>query len=233
MIIAIDGPAGSGKSTVAKLVAEKLGFAYLDTGAMYRAVAWRALEQGVSLDDVDALTNIAQRDTISFGYEPGEHLPGRVFIAGEDVTQAIRTPEVDVAVSPVSAVASVRHALVAQQQAIGGRQDTVMEGRDIGTVVFPNAECKIFLTASPEVRANRRLEQNIRRFGKDAVGLNHEEILADIIRRDKYDSEREASPLQAADDALELDTSDMSIDEVVHWIADKAAQLSGREYAEQ
>lgn len=222
MIIAIDGPAGSGKSTVAKLVAKKLGFAYLDTGAMYRAVAWRALETGVGVDDEAALTAIAEHDTISFGYETGESLPSKVYSAGKDVTRQIRTPETDAAVSPVSAVAAVRAALVAQQQAIGAGQDTVMEGRDIGTAVFPHAELKIFLTASPEVRAQRRLDQNLKRFGADAVQQDKEEVLVGIIRRDKLDSEREASPLKAADDALILDTSNMSIDEVVDWIADKA-----------
>ena len=226
MIIAIDGPAGSGKSTVAKLVAEKLDFAYLDTGAMYRAVAWRALEQGVDLANSDALEEIATHDLIRFGYLEGECLPNQVFIADENVTTQIRTPEVDVAVSPVSATASVRTALVAQQQQIGSEQDTVMEGRDIGTVVFPDAEVKIFLTATPEVRAERRLKQNIERFGKDAEGLSAEEILADIMRRDAYDSNRETSPLKPADDAIELDSSNMSIEEVVDWIADKARAAS-------
>lgn len=226
MIVAIDGPAGSGKSTVAKLVAEVLGFAYLDTGAMYRAVAWRALQKGVALDDADALEAISVYDPIRFGYEEGEHLPSQVFIAEEDVTKQIRTPEVDVAVSPVSATASVRVALVAQQQQIGALQDTVMEGRDIGTVVFPDAELKVYLTASPEVRAERRLKQNEERFGLDAGGMTREEVLQDIIRRDKYDSERAASPLRPADDALMLDTSDMTIDEVVEWISSKARELS-------
>lgn len=221
MIIAIDGPAGSGKSTVAKLVAQKLGFAYLDTGAMYRAVAWRALKLGVDLTDEAALTAIATNDPIRFGYHAGEVLPSEVFIANEEVTKEIRTPETDVAVSPVSATPGVRLALVAQQQRIGALQDTVMEGRDIGTVVFPGAELKVFLTATPEVRAERRFKQNVRRFGAKAEAMSQEEILADIIRRDTYDSEREHSPLKAADDALVLDTSSMSIDEVVDWIASK------------
>lgn len=225
MIIAIDGPAGSGKSTVAKLVAQRLGCAYLDTGAMYRAVAWRALETGVALDDEPALTAIALNDPISFGYQEGEPLPSKVFIADEDVTKQIRTPEADVAVSPVSAVPSVRVALVDQQRRIGKMQDTVMEGRDIGTAVFPHAELKIFLTATPEVRAERRLKQNAERFkGKEGL-QTREEVLADIIRRDTYDSQREASPLMAAEDALTLDTSDMSIEEVVSWIVARAQDL--------
>lgn len=226
MIIAIDGPAGSGKSTVAKLVAQKLNYAYLDTGAMYRAVAWRALETGVAVDDEEKLTAIATNDPISFGYEEGEPLPSKVFIAGEDVSKEIRTPETDVAVSPVSAVPAVRVALVDQQRRIGRTQDTVMEGRDIGTAVFPDAELKVFLTATPEVRAQRRLKQNAERFGADAEMQSEEEVLASIIRRDKYDSEREASPLMAASDALTLDTSEMTIDEVVSWIVERAYETA-------
>jgi len=222
MIVAIDGPAGSGKSTVAKLAAEKLGFAYLDTGAMYRAVTWRALEMGIAVDDELALTAIASNEPIRFGYLEGEHLPSEVFINEVDVTREIRTPDTDHAVSPVSAVLGVREALVAQQQRIGALQDTVMEGRDIGTAVFPDAELKVFLTASPEVRAARRLDQNAERFGKEAEGMDREQILAEIIRRDKLDCEREYSPLKAAEDALILDTSNMSIDEVVDWIVSHA-----------
>lgn len=222
MIIAIDGPAGSGKSTVAKLVAEKLGFAYLDTGAMYRAVAWLALKRGISPSNDEALVAIATKESICFGYREGESLPSQVIIANEDATQAIRTPEVDAVVSEVSAVPGVRSALVAQQQNIGALQDTVMEGRDIGTAVFPEAELKVFLTATPEVRAARRVDQNAQRFSEGENAQKAEEVLADIIRRDTYDSERKTSPLKAARDALELDTSALSIDEVVDWIASKA-----------
>lgn len=224
MIIAIDGPAGSGKSTVARLVAEKLGFAFLDTGAMYRAVAWRALERGLALDDEAALTRIATDEEIRFGYLAGEHLPSEVFINEENVTEQIRSPEADLAVSPVSATLGVRTALVAQQRRMGAEQDIVMEGRDIGTVVFPEAEVKVFLTASPEVRAERRYKQNAERLDSGAKGelMSQEQILADIIRRDKYDSERQYSPLKPAADALILDTSDMSIEAVVEWISAKA-----------
>jgi cytidylate kinase len=217
MIIAIDGPAGSGKSTVAKLVAGQLGFAYLDTGAMYRAVAVLAVEQNLDLSDNKALANLATSAKISFGYLPGEPLPSQVFINGQDVTAAIRTPAIDVAVSPVSATAEVRTALVEQQRIIGAAQDTVMEGRDIGTVVFPNAELKVYLTASPEARAARRTAQNAQRHGADEQ-LSEAEVLADIKRRDKYDSERAVAPLKPAEDSIELDTTDLSIDQVCQRI---------------
>lgn len=227
MIIAIDGPAGSGKSTVAKHTAKILGFAYLDTGAMYRAVAWRALETGTDLNDEAALSAIAANDPIYFGYMPEEPLPSKVYIADKEVTREIRSPEVDAAVSPVSAVPGVREALVAQQQQIGSKQHTVMEGRDIGTAVFPQAELKVFLTARPDVRAARRLEQNAVSFGGEIKNQSKEDILARLIRRDRFDSEREASPLKAAPDALVLDTSNMTVNEVVTWIADKARKLEG------
>ena len=160
MIIAIDGPSGAGKSTVAKAVAKKLGFSCLDTGAMYRAVAWRALQDGVPFDDDAALGRLARTHDIAFGHEPGDPAPKSVSIGGEDVTRAIRTAEIDRAVSPVSAAPSVREALVGQQRRIGRAGDYVVEGRDIGTVVFPEAEVKVFLTASDEERAHRRVRQN-------------------------------------------------------------------------
>ena len=146
MIIAIDGPSGAGKSTVAKAVAKKLGFSCLDTGAMYRAVAWRALQDGVPFDDDAALGRLARTHDIAFGHDPGDPAPKSVSIGGEDVTRAIRTAEIDRAVSPVSAAPSVREALVGQQRRIGRAGDYVVEGRDIGTVVFPEAEVKVFLT---------------------------------------------------------------------------------------
>jgi len=216
MIIAIDGPAGSGKSTVAKLVAVRLGFAYLDTGAMYRAVTVRAINDGLDPDDEQAVAAIAQLAPITFGYTKGEALPSAVFIDGEDVTFDIRTPEADLYVSPVSALPAVRAALTEQQRRLGSERDTVMEGRDIGTVVFPHAEVKVFLTATPEERAHRRALQNVER-GIDQT--DEAVILADIIRRDTYDSSREVAPLAAAADAVIIDTTDLTIDEVVDRIA--------------
>ena len=159
MIIAIDGPSGAGKSSVSKEVARKLGFNCLDTGAMYRAVAWKAVQLGAALDDAEAVGEIARTYAIEFLHEPGNPQAIGVLIGGSDVTSAIRTAEIDRAVSPVSAQVSVREALVAQQQRIGRAGDYVVEGRDIGTVVFPDAEVKVFLTASNEERARRRAEE--------------------------------------------------------------------------
>ncbi len=215
MIIAIDGPAGSGKSTVAKAVAARLGFRYLDTGAMYRAVAFHALEAGVPLDDDEAVSKIAATQTIEFAHEGGSTLPTRVLIGGEDVTAAIRTPEVDAAVSPVSALKSVRELMVQQQRVLAEGHDVVVEGRDIGTVVLPHAQLKVFLTASPEERARRRgLEQRAA-----GAAVTDDDVLAAIVRRDAYDSSRAHSPLTTAEDAVILDTTGLTIPEVVEAVA--------------
>jgi cytidylate kinase len=222
MIIAIDGPAGSGKSTVARLLARELGFAYLDTGAMYRAVAWRALEDRVDLteplcaESAARIREIARDEVIDFGFSQGDPLPSQVLIDGKDVTAQIRTPETDRAVSPVSADPGVRTALTGQQRAFGQHHDTVMEGRDIGTVVFPDAEVKVFLTASAEERARRRAWQNAEKAGRDTASAEEVAlILKDILRRDAYDSSREVAPLILAPDSWELDSTGMTIDEVV------------------
>ena len=159
MIIAIDGPSGAGKSTVAKAVAKELGFSCLDTGAMYRAVAWRALHDGVSLEDAEAVGALAHSCTISFRHEQGDPVPRRVFVDDVEVTGAIRTAEIDRSVSAVSAVPAVRQALLDQQRRIGSEGNYVVEGRDIGTEVFPNAEVKVFLTASAEESAQRRVRE--------------------------------------------------------------------------
>lgn len=215
VIIAIDGPSGAGKSTVSKDVATELGFSCLDTGAMYRSIAWRALHDGVALDDAAALGEIARACDIEFVHEPGNPSPIGVKIAGDDVTSAIRTTEIDRAVSPVSAVPAVREALVAQQQRIGLSGDYVVEGRDIGTVVFPDAEVKVFLTASDEARARRRVLQNEQR----GVGsTDFDTVLADIIRRDEIDSNRAASPLAPAPDAVHIDSSHLTKQQVVERI---------------
>jgi len=221
MIIAIDGPSGAGKSSVTKLVALELGFSCLDTGAMYRAITWKALEDGVDVNDAEALGELARSCTIDFEHEAGDPSPKRVLIDGIDVTAEIRTQRIELKVRPVSAVPAVREALVAQQQRIGRAGNYIVEGRDIGTVVFPDAEVKVFLTASAEERARRRVAQNAER----GVGsVDYEAVLADIIRRDEYDSSRDVSPLKPADDAVLLDSSPLTIEEVVQAIVDLARE---------
>ncbi len=221
MIVAIDGPSGAGKSTVAKAVAKKLGFSCLDTGAMYRAVAWRAVQDGAPLDDEAACGRIAREREISFGHEAGDPVPRRVLVDGEDVTDAIRTAEIDRAVSPVSALPAVREALLSQQRRIGAAGDYVVEGRDIGTVVFPDAAVKVFLTASDEERALRRVRQNA---GRGLGSVDYDEVLADLRRRDERDSTRETAPLKPAADAVRIDSTGRSIDDVIDAICDLAAR---------
>lgn len=222
MIIAIDGPSGAGKSTVAKAVAKSLDFSCLDTGAMYRAVAWQALQLGVALDDEEGLGRIARDYEISFRHEQGDPVPRRVFMGDTEVTEAIRTAEIDRAVSPVSAVPAVRAALLDQQRRIGNAGDYVVEGRDIGTVVFPQAEVKVFLTASDEERAHRRVRQNVDR----GIGsIDYDEVLADLRRRDERDSTRKTAPLRAAEDAVRIDSTDHYIEEVIDQICALAAQV--------
>lgn len=225
MIVAIDGPSGAGKSTVAKAVAKELGFSCLDTGAMYRAIAWSALQDGVSLDDGQGCALIARSKEIAFGHAEGDPVPRRVFIDGVEITDEIRTAEIDRSVSTVAAHTGVREALVCQQRRIGSSGDYVIEGRDIGTVVFPNAEVKVFLTASNEERARRRVEQNAQR---GLGSTDYDEVLADIVRRDERDSSREASPLAPADDAVFVDSTGQGIDEVIATISSLAREASRR-----
>jgi len=215
MIIAIDGPAGSGKSTVAKHVARSLGFHYLDTGAMYRAVAYRVLSQGLRPSDESAAVAVALSEEVSFGHEPGEPLPSRVFIGGQDVTEAVRTPEVDEAVSAVAKLPRVREAMVRQQRHLAQADDIVVEGRDIGTVVFPDAELKVYLTASPEERARRRAAQQVAR----GLSVDENAVRESLLRRDAADEGRDHSPLAAAGDAVAVDTTGMTLDEVVAEVA--------------
>lgn len=221
MIVAIDGPSGAGKSTVAKAVAKKLGFSCLDTGAMYRSVAWLAVQKGIPLDDDARLGELAGACCIEFGHVEGDPIPKQVFIDGHDVTVAIRTSDIDKAVSPVSAAPSVREAMVLQQRRIGAKGDYVIEGRDIGTTVFPDAEVKVFMTASDEERAHRRVRQNVDR----GVGsIDYEEVLADLKRRDEYDSNRASSPLRPADDAVMMDTTGLYIEQVIDVICQLATE---------
>ena len=224
MIIAIDGPSGAGKSTVSKEVASQLGFSCLDTGAMFRAIAWKALECGIDLSDAQAVGKIAREYQIDFQCMEGEVLPSVVTIGGTDVSREIRTSRIDRSVSAVSAHVPVRSAMLEQQRRIGNAGNYVVEGRDIGTVVFPDAELKIFLTASAHERAIRRLAQNRDR----GVGsLDFDEVLADIERRDELDSSRDTAPLRAADDAVQLDSTSQTIAQIVDSICDLAKKRMG------
>ncbi len=209
-LIAIDGPSGVGKSTTARRVAERLGWQYLDTGAMYRAAALAIHRAGISLEDRLSLEHLLSSLELT---QEG----GRMYLAGEDVSEAIRSQEVTRLVTPVSADARVREVLVDQQRRIGSSGRWVVDGRDIGTVVFTQACCKVFLTASPEARARRRFLE-LQTKGQSPI---LEEVLADLQRRDQADSTRAASPLRKAEDAVELDSSDLSLDQVVDWILAK------------
>ena len=214
-VIAIDGPAGAGKSTIAKLVAGKLGYIYIDTGAMYRSVAWKFLQTGKPFSP-ELVEKLAQEMVITFKPEANAN---RVFVDGTEVTEAIRSPEVTAVVSKVSAVGGVREEMVNQQRRMGEAGGVVMDGRDIGTVVFPHAQVKIFLTASVKERAMRRYKEMLAKGEK----VDLAELEKQIAFRDKQDSEREIAPLKQADDAEFLDTSDMTIDEVAEHIL-KAVQ---------
>ncbi len=219
MIIAIDGPAGSGKSTIANELSHAFGFAKLDTGAMYRTVAFVCADRGVDLDDEGAVTDIADHLDISFDTEAD---PVRVFADGQEVTTEIRTPQTDRIVSKVSAYPGVRHALLACQRAFARDRDVVAEGRDIGTVVFPDAELKVFLTADPRERAKRRVLQRHPGASIDdaRIAAEIEETLADLTRRDDLDAHRQTAPLKAAEDAVHIDSTAYGIDEIVAKIAE-------------
>jgi cytidylate kinase len=206
IIIAIDGPAGAGKSTIAKKVAARLGYAYIDTGAMYRAVTLCFLRSGAPFSE-EVVTRDAETMDLSFAYKDGVN---RVYVNGEEVTEAIRTLEVSRNVSRVSAVGGVRKAMVALQRKIGSRGGVVMDGRDIGTVVFPHAELKVFLTASVEERARRRYLE-LKEKGED---VDLEDLKKRIAERDHLDETREIAPLRKADDAVLVDSTTLSIDEV-------------------
>jgi cytidylate kinase len=207
-VVAIDGPAGAGKSTVARAVAERIGGVYLDSGAMYRAVALAALRRGIDPAAAGELAAI-----VSIELEPGV-----VILDGEDVTALIREPAVTDAASVAAAVPEVRSAMVEQQRALlGSGGDWVAEGRDIGTVVWPQAEVKVFLTASPEARAQRRAAE---------LGLPVEQVLAQVVERDGRDSTRAHSPLRAADDAVTLDTTGLSLQDVVERVAQLASSVA-------
>ncbi|MEO0835914.1 MAG: bifunctional pantoate--beta-alanine ligase/(d)CMP kinase [Cyanobacteria bacterium J06642_3] len=222
-IVAIDGPAGAGKSTVTRRLAHQLGLLYLDTGAMYRAVTWLVMESGINLKDEQAIANLLQDLDLKLTSPNAAELPTVVHVNGQEVTQAIRTLEVTKNVSAIAAQAEVRAKLVAMQQQWGEKGGLIAEGRDIGTNVFPNAELKIFLTASAAERARRRW-QDLKNQGRDDIDLK--QLEQDIEQRDRQDSNRAIAPLKKADDAIEIITDNLSIDQVIAKIAELYQQVN-------
>ena len=209
-IVAIDGPAGAGKSTVSKLLARRLGFSLVDTGAIYRSVALQAQRDGIAFDDDARLGELLQRVSVTFAVDGDEN---RVFLSGEDVTSAIRTPAVSLAASAVSSRPIVREGLLALQRrlALAAPRGAILEGRDIGTVVFPDADAKFFLEASPEIRARRRYEELFQKGAESSL----KDVLADQTKRDRDDSSRAIAPLKPASDAVRVDSSTTPLSEVV------------------
>lgn len=208
LVIAIDGPAGSGKSTVSKRIARKLGIMYIDTGAMYRALTLKAMHLGISLEDEGSLIKLAHSTRIDLEDSSAGQ---KVFLDGEDVTGLIRTPELTNNVKYIARIPGVRHEMVRLQRMIGRRRGAVMEGRDIGTVVFPEADYKFYLDADVNERAKRRHKE----LTEAGVNVNFEDIRNDVIARDESDMKREVGALKVAPDAILVDTTDLSIDEVV------------------
>jgi cytidylate kinase len=217
LIIAIDGPSGAGKGTIARAVAKRLGYRHVDTGAMYRALAWNALRHAIDLSDEAAVSALAQRSDFDVSDD-------RVGVDGHDVATAIRTPEMDIAASLVARQPRVREALIARQRALGAQGGVVMEGRDIGTVVFPGADVKIFLDASPEERARRRATDPAHTSGKGAAAIP--EVATALAERDRLDSTRAASPLTVADDAVVIDTTRLSIGEAVDRVMEEVKRIA-------
>lgn len=211
-IVAIDGPAGAGKSTIAKLVAKKLDFIYIDTGAMYRAIALQALTLGI-IDDQVAIEEMSSKIKITFQVDNDSNL---VFIDGKNVTEEIRTPEVSNKASYVSGFAGVRNAMLVQQRELGNTGNVIMDGRDVGTCIFPNADVKVFLTASSIERARRRYIELVAK----GQTIDLAELQKEIDSRDKADSERAIAPLKKADDAVEIDSTKLSIQQTVDMIVD-------------
>ncbi len=214
-IITIDGPSGTGKSTVARKVAARLHFTYFDTGAMYRAFTWFVIENNADINNSDQIQELLE----SFDFKIIEkHNTKHYFVGDEEVTSVIRSRPVTAQVSAVSALKQVRSHLLNFQHRFALSQNAVFEGRDLGTVVFPTAEIKIFLTAEPQVRAERRLAEIIQKQPEEMQSLNREQMLSDILARDKYDSTREIAPLRCPSDAFQIDTTYLSVDQVVDRI---------------
>lgn len=208
-IVAIDGPAGSGKSSVAKNIAKRMDFTYLDTGAMYRAVTLNFIKNSIDYTDIEKIKEILKKTDIDIN-------GSKIYLNGELVTEDIRKREVTALVSKTAAIKEVRESMVEQQRVISKGKKVILDGRDIGTVVFPNADVKIFLVASAHERANRRVKD----YENLGQNVSHEEVLQEILKRDKEDMERENSPLVQAHDAIEVDTTSMTIEEVENRIVE-------------
>lgn len=217
LVIAIDGPSGAGKGTVAREVAARLGYRHVDTGAMYRGVAWKAVQQRVDLADEQAVAHVAEHARLDVSN-------GVCLVDDQDVKQAIRTPEIDAAAAAVARLPRVRQILIAQQREMGKGGGVVMEGRDIGTGVFPNADVKVYLDASPEERARRRAFDPAHAAGKGAAAVG--EVASALEARDRSDSTRATSPLAQAPDAVRIDTTGLSIEDVVSRVLALAEQRS-------
>lgn len=209
--IAIDGPAGAGKSTIAKAVAKRLGIIYLDTGAMYRSVAYYVLEHGADVNDERAVETLLPGIEMDIRYENGMQ---QIYVSGKNVTPYLREPHMSKAASDVSALPCVRYKMVELQREFAASHDVVLDGRDIGTFVLPDANCKFFMTASPEERAKRRFKE----LTEKGSVCTFEEVLADINKRDYNDSHRAVAPLKQAEDAVRIDTTDMSIEQVTECV---------------
>ena len=218
--VAIDGPAGAGKSTISKRLAKELGYIYVDTGALYRAIGLFALRHGADIHDSAAVVGLLAGIEIDLRFVGLEQ---RVFLCGEDVSDLIRTEAVSMAASAVSALPQVRDFLMETQRGLARRNNVVMDGRDIGTVVLPDADCKIFLTASPEERARRRYNELVAK----GIAANYEVVLEDLKKRDYNDSHRETAPLKLADDGIEVDTTGLSLEGSVQKVIDTAKAKLG------
>jgi cytidylate kinase len=222
-VVAIDGPAGAGKSTVTRRVAEQLGYAVVDTGAMYRAVAYGARQAGVDWDDSEAVAQVAEQLAEARRIRFGSDDQGKthLFLGDTDITEAIRTPQVSQGASKVSAVPRVRDALLTMQRDLGSAGGVVLEGRDIGTVVFPEAGAKFFLTASVDVRSRRRYDEHTAR----GESVEFDTIRREVVERDSRDTQRPVAPLKQADDAELIDSSELSIDDVVRLIVSRVREI--------
>ena len=220
--IALDGPSGAGKSTVAKKCAERFGFKYVDTGAIYRTIGLAAFNKGIDTKNSAAVVSMLPELDIDLSYnESGEQ---RMILNGSDVSEEIRSPEISMCASNVSAIAAVRDYLTDMQRNMAKKYDVIMDGRDIGTVILPNADVKVFLTASADSRAARRYKELIKKGSE----ISFNEVLSDMKLRDEQDTKRAAAPLKAAEDAVYLDTSDMSFDESVDAVAKLITEKTGR-----